>query len=76
MKAKGLGQVMLKDDRAGGGGRRTAEKVPGDPLDICSIKPMAEFYRDGCFNRRREGMGIALAHCSLFDLKHFAPGLT
>jgi hypothetical protein len=67
---------MLKDDRAGGGGRRTAQKVPGEPLDICSIKPTTGFYRDGCRNGGREDMGVALAHRPLFDLKNFALGLT
>lgn len=74
--AKGLWEVMLKDDRAGGSGRRTAQKVLGEPLDICSSKPKIGFYRDGCCNSGRQDMGVALAHYSLFDLKHFALGLT
>jgi hypothetical protein len=67
---------MLKEDRAGGGGRRTAQKVLGEPLDICSIKPMTGFYRGGSCNNGREDMSVALAHRPLFDLKHFALGLT
>jgi uncharacterized protein (DUF2237 family) len=50
--------------------------VRGAPLDICSIKPMTGFYRDGFCNGARKDMGVALAHCSLFDLKHFAMDLT
>ena len=67
---------MLRDDRAGGGGRRTAQKVPGEPIDIGSIKPMTGFYRDVRRNSAREDLGVALAHCSLFNLTHFAPGVT
>ena len=29
----------------------------GEPLDICSIKPMAGFYRDGCCNTGPEDVG-------------------
>jgi hypothetical protein len=31
--------------------------VLGEPLDICSIKPMTGFYRDGCCNTGREDVG-------------------
>jgi hypothetical protein len=32
---------MLRDDRDNGGGRRLAPRnVLGEPLEICSIKPM------------------------------------
>jgi uncharacterized protein len=49
---------MLRDDRAGGDGRRlTARNVLGEPLEICSIKPMTGFYRDGCCNTGREDVG-------------------
>src|ERR1700719_4221012 len=37
-----------------GGGPRN---VLGEPLDICSIKPMTGFYRDGCCNTGREEVG-------------------
>jgi uncharacterized protein (DUF2237 family) len=37
---------MLRDDRDNGGGQ--AAYVLGKPLEICSIKPMTGFYRDGC----------------------------
>jgi len=50
--------------------------VPGEPIDIGSIKPMTGFYRDVRRNSAREDLGVALAHCSLFNLTHFAPGVT
>jgi uncharacterized protein (DUF2237 family) len=31
--------------------------VLGELLDICSIKPMTGFYRDGCCNTGREDVG-------------------
>jgi uncharacterized protein len=46
---------MLRDDRTDGGGRRPASRnVLGEPLEICSIKLMTGFYRDGCCNTGRE----------------------
>jgi uncharacterized protein (DUF2237 family) len=49
---------MLRDDRAGGEGRRQAARnVLGEVLDICSITPMTGFYRDGCCNTGREDVG-------------------
>jgi uncharacterized protein (DUF2237 family) len=48
---------MLRDDRAGRGDRRAPRNVLGEPLDICSIKPMTGFYRDGCCNTGREDGG-------------------
>ena len=49
---------MLRDDH-GDQGRRpaAARNVLGEPLDICSIKPMTGFYRDGCCNTGREDVG-------------------
>ncbi len=48
----------MRDDRSDGGGRRRSPRnVLGEPLDICSIKPMAGFYRDGCCNTGREDVG-------------------
>ena len=36
---------MLRDDSADGGGRRhTARNVFGEPLEICSIKPMTGYF--------------------------------
>jgi uncharacterized protein len=49
---------MLRDDRAGGEGRRQAARnVFGEALENCSISPMTGFYRDGCCNTGREDMG-------------------
>ena len=46
---------MLRDDRAGGEGRRQAARnVLGEVLEICSITPMTGFYRDGCCNTGRD----------------------
>jgi uncharacterized protein len=49
---------VLRDD-SGNGGRRpvAARNVLGEPLEICSIKPMTGFYRDGCCNTGREDLG-------------------
>ena len=49
---------MLRDDRGNGGGRRLAPRnALGEPLEICSIKPMSGFYRDGCCNTGGEDTG-------------------
>jgi uncharacterized protein (DUF2237 family) len=31
--------------------------VLGEPLEICSFKPMTGFYRDGCCNTGQEDLG-------------------
>jgi hypothetical protein len=49
---------MLRDDRAGGEGRRQAARnVLGEALEICSFTPITGFYRDGCCNTGREDIG-------------------
>jgi uncharacterized protein (DUF2237 family) len=49
---------MLRDDRTDGGGQRPLSRnVLGEPLEICSKKPMTGFYRDGCCNTGREDFG-------------------
>ena len=49
---------MLRDDRPSGEGPgRSAHNVLGEALEICSIKPMTGFYRDGCCNTGREDIG-------------------
>ncbi|MGA8395497.1 MAG: DUF2237 domain-containing protein [Pseudolabrys sp.] len=49
---------MLRDNRENGGDRRpTAYNVLGEPLEMCSMKPMTGFYRDGCCNTGREDIG-------------------
>jgi uncharacterized protein len=40
---------MLRDTGdSGGHDQQTARNVLGEPLEICSMKPMTGFYRDGC----------------------------
>ena len=49
---------MLRDNRENGGDRQpTAYNVLGEPLEMCSMKPMTGFYRDGCCNTGREDIG-------------------
>jgi uncharacterized protein (DUF2237 family) len=49
---------MLRDDGNNGGPRRVSGRnVLGEPLEICSFKPMTGFYRDGCCNTGREDTG-------------------
>jgi uncharacterized protein len=49
---------MLRDDRSGGGDRRRPSRsVLGEPLEICSIKPMTGFFRDGCCDTGQEDVG-------------------
>src|SRR5262249_8710534 len=53
-----LRNKMLRDDRTSGEGPgRAARNVLGEALEICSIKPMTGFYRDGCCNTGREDIG-------------------
>ena len=49
---------MWKEDRGNGdGGRDNPRNVLGNPLEICSIKPMTGFFRDGCCDTSREDIG-------------------
>ena len=49
---------MLRDDSGNGGGRRSSSlNVLGERLDICSIKPMTGFFRDGCCDTSQEDIG-------------------
>lgn len=49
---------MLRDDRNGGEGRRSAPRnVFGEPLEACSIDPVTGFYRDGCCNTGVDDIG-------------------
>ena len=49
---------MLRDDRSEGErGPVAARNVLGEPLELCSIKPMTGFYRDGCCNTGQEDFG-------------------
>ena len=49
--------VMLKDDAGGGGGQPNARNVLGERLEVCSLKPMTGFFRDGCCDTSREDVG-------------------
>jgi uncharacterized protein (DUF2237 family) len=52
--------TMLRDDRQTGGSRpqpQPQRNVLGEPLEICSIKPMTGFFRDGCCNTDRQDFG-------------------
>ena len=49
---------MLRDERDDGGRRPVPTRnVLGEPLEICSFKPMTGFYRDGCCNTGQEDVG-------------------
>ena len=50
---------MLRDDRDSGGGppRRTSRNVLGEPLQLCSIKPITGFYRNGCCDTGTRDVG-------------------
>jgi uncharacterized protein (DUF2237 family) len=48
---------MLKDERWGEGRRRAARNVLGERLEICSLKPMTGFFRDGCCDTSRKDIG-------------------
>ncbi len=49
--------VMLRGDAGGGGGRQNARNVLGERLEVCSLKPMTGFFRDGCCDTSREDVG-------------------
>jgi len=49
---------MLRDQRQEEWGARLPPRnVLGEPLELCSVKPMTGFYRDGCCNTGREDIG-------------------
>jgi uncharacterized protein len=53
-----LGTTMLRDNRESGAERQlNAHNVLGEPLEICSMRPMTGFHRDGCCNTGREDVG-------------------
>jgi uncharacterized protein len=49
-------QVMLRED-TGGGGRPEPRNVLGQRLEVCSLRPMTGFFRDGCCDTSREDVG-------------------
>lgn len=49
---------MLRDNGDNGAHPgQTARNVLGEPLEICSMKPMTGFYRDGCCDTGQEDVG-------------------
>ena len=48
---------MLRDEEGSGGGRPSARNVLGERLEVCSLKPMTGFFRDGCCDTSREDVG-------------------
>jgi uncharacterized protein (DUF2237 family) len=49
---------MLRDDRAEvPRGEEPALNVLSEPLELCSLKPMTGFYRDGCCDTGAEDVG-------------------
>jgi uncharacterized protein (DUF2237 family) len=53
-----LGTTMLRDNRDSGADRPlNAYNVLGEALEICSMRPMTGFHRDGCCNTGREDVG-------------------
>ena len=50
---------MLRDDQDSGGDphRRASRNLLGEPLQLCSIRPMTGFYRDGCCDTGPEDNG-------------------
>jgi uncharacterized protein len=49
---------MPRDDIENGGSRRDASlNVLGERLEVCSLSPMAGFFRDGCCDTNREDVG-------------------
>ena len=51
---------MLKEDSGdggGGGGGNIPRNVLGERLEICSLKPMTGFFRDGCCDTSRQDVG-------------------
>jgi len=48
---------MLREDPGNGGGRKSPLNVLGEPLQVCSLRPMTGFFRDGCCDTSREDRG-------------------
>src|SRR5215468_1951959 len=73
LRSKNLrGESVLRDER-GDEGRKPvpARNVLGEPLEICSFKPMTGFYRDGCCNTGQEDVGSHTV-CAVMTLEFLA----
>ncbi len=44
-------------DATGGGGRKPARNVLGEPLESCSFNPLTGFFRNGCCDTSPEDAG-------------------
>jgi uncharacterized protein (DUF2237 family) len=44
-------------DAGGGGRRRPSRNALGGPLEICSLRPMTGFYRNGCCDTGIDDLG-------------------
>ena len=63
---------MLRDDRSDGPrGEKPALNVLGERLELCSLKPMTGFYRDGCCNTGAEDVGSHTV-CALMTTEFLA----
>jgi uncharacterized protein (DUF2237 family) len=52
------GFATLRDDSGNGEGWPKAPRnVVGDRLEVCSVKPLTGFFRDGCCNTSQEDTG-------------------
>ena len=49
--------MLWDSDGNDGEARQAARNVLGEPLEICSMKPMTGFYRDGCCDTGQEDVG-------------------
>jgi uncharacterized protein len=48
---------MPRDGDNGGGRPSAPRNVLGDDLDVCSMKPITGFFRDGCCDTSRDDIG-------------------
>jgi uncharacterized protein (DUF2237 family) len=51
------GPVVLGTRDSGADRQLNAHNVLGEPLEICSMRPMTGFHRDGCCNTGQEDVG-------------------
>lgn len=48
---------MLREPGGNGGGRGSPRNVLGGSLEVCSMRPMTGFFRDGCCDTAEEDIG-------------------
>ena len=49
--------VENSDHPSGGPGGRPSRNVLGERLEVCSLKPMTGFFRNGCCDTSRQDLG-------------------